>query len=455
MRVALLSNVTVEVFAGMLAKEHSVWTPPGFGAWYETSLAPPQSLREFAPDAIALLLDFRFAPDSDPVTVPERIAVASQSLAVAFPNASLIVPDLAHYAQDFGETFHDERSWKLASQPFSLKAMRSLKTLFGVKKAIALDFDGTLWKGVVGEDGVGGIAPNAEFQRELKALKERGVLLVALSKNNADDVEPVWRDERMVLRKDDFAAFAIDWNDKPSNLAKIAERLNLGIDSFVFVDDNPAERAAMRAALPQVATPPFPATLDVYFPLREATAEDLARTLQYQAAAKRNELRSGRELDDWLRELKTWCEVHTMREDEIARVAQLSQRTNQFNATTVRRSPDEIRTLADNPGHSIYVAYAGDRFGDEGLIAYVLVRREGDEAEILDWVMSCRAMNRRVEYQIETKVERDLSAKGAKTLHAVWRQTAKNAPVAELFDSFGFARVSDSPDERHYRRALK
>ena len=242
MRLALLSNVTVELLAGMLKKEHSLWVPSGFGAWIQTALAPPDNLREFDPEFIFLLLDKSHAEvDSG------RACQAQERLRTLFPQAAVVEIDLADLADETGcDRFYDEKMWKLASMPWSLVGLHAIAdevnrlvamARTGRKKVLALDFDNTLWSGVIGEDGVTGIVPDVEFQREIKRLQETGVLLVALTKNNVADVEPIWSDSRMALKKDDFVALRIDWNDKCANLRKVASELNLGTDSFVFVDD--------------------------------------------------------------------------------------------------------------------------------------------------------------------------------------------------------------------------
>ena len=451
MRIALLSNVTVEVLGGMLKEEHAVWTPSGFGAWVETALSPPPDLMAFAPDAIALLVDTRFARDD----AAARIDDAKAALVAAFPEAAVLAPDLAALFADIGDAAYDERMWTLAKMPWSMDALLELKKLLSpVKKVLALDLDNTLWKGVVGEDGAANVVPDAALQRAALALKGRGVLLVALSKNDPADVEPVWSDPRMVLGKDDFVAFRINWNEKSRNLADVARELNLGADSFVFVDDNPGNRAEMRAALPEVAVAPFPPDLSLYFPLRASSDEDRARTALYQAETGRRELAAQLSYDDYLRSLEIRCDVRPLAEADVPRVAQLAQKTNQFNVCTNRWSEADIRAFASDPSRRVFTLRVSDRFGDLGLVAFVHVRVDGSAAEVVDWVMSCRAMNRRVEFALEEEVERRLAADGVRRLSATYRATPKNAPVAGLFDAFGFDLVDASPERRFYARSL-
>ena len=451
MKIAILSNVTVEVLASMLREEHRVWTPAGFGAWAQTALDPPADLVEFAPDTIAVLLDSRFAARED----PEALESALSALSSAFPSAAVVAPDVAAILADLGDAAYDERMWSLAKMPWSVEALCELKKLLAPpKKVLALDLDNTLWKGVVSEDGVAGVVPDAALQREALELRKRGVLLVALSKNDAADVEPMWDDPRMVLRADDFAAMRIDWGDKSVNLADVARELNLGADSFVFVDDNAANRAEMRAALPEVAVAPFPPDLPSYFPRRAATAEDLARADMYKAEEKRREAASRMTYDDYIRSLGIVNIVRPVGEGDVARVAQLSQKSNQMNVLTCRRGEDEIRAFAADPTRIVLALRSSDRFGDLGLVAFVHAKVDGERADVLDWVMSCRAMNRRIEFSLAAELERLLAERGVRTVSARWEKTPKNAPSQDLFDRLGFDLEESGPDSRRYLRTI-
>ena len=467
MRIAVLSNVTTEVLAGLLRKEHDVWLPPGFGAWMETALDPPDGLVAFNPDAVFLLLDSSFAPFA-----AEGVATAKAALERAFPVAAVIVPDLADLADATGG-FTDDRMWKLASMPWSMRGLRAIAAemdrLLRVaregspRKALALDFDGTLWAGTIGEDGPEGIRPFAAFQRELKALADRGVVLVGLSKNNPADVEPAWSDPRMVLKREDFAALRIGWDGKPAGLMSAAMELNLGVGAFVFVDDSPAERAQMAAALPEVAVPEVAADADeagllrllrrlsrLHFPEMRVTEEDRRRAARYSEEAARRGFAAGLSADEYLAGLGIFVDAHEARPDEFARVAQLSQRTNQLNAMTNRYSPEDVARLASDPRHLLFAAGAGDRFGDLGIVAFVLARVVGEEAVFVDWAMSCRAMNRRIEHAVEERVEEMLAARGVSVVRAAWRRTPRNAPAERLFDSLGFSVEESGADSKKY-----
>jgi len=461
MRLAILSNVTVEVLADMLRKEHDVWIPPGFGAWRQTALAVPPELTAFDPEAVFLLLDATRAPYD-----LEAVPVARAALEAALPHATVHELDLVDLTSET-DGCYDARMWQLASMPWSLRGLHALqdeinRLLASMKgprrKALAVDFDGTLWRGTVGEDGPAGIEPDVALQCELKTLKARGILLVGLSKNNPADVAPVWDDPRMVLKADDFAAVRVNWEPKSANLAATAAALNLGLESFVFYDDNPAERAEMRAALPMVAVPEAPLPprrlTRLWFPAFRTTDEDRVRTELYHAEAARRDFAAGRALADYLRDLALRAEFHPVRTAEFARVAQLAQKTNQFNVCTNRLTIDDVARCAADPARALWTVHAGDRFGDQGLVAFVCVEIRGACARITDWVMSCRAMNRRLEFAVQAACERALVARGVTLLRAEWRRTPKNAPVAELFDRFGFRRVTDAEDARSYEKDL-
>ena len=324
------------------------------------------------------------------------------------------------------------------------------------KKAVALDLDGTLWDGVVGEDGAAAIRPKADFLRELKSLKERGVLLTILSKNSWEDVRPAFDAGLLApLAEDDFLFPQVNWGPKSDNLRRLAQTLNLGLDAFVFVDDNPAERLKMKARLPEVAVASFPPTLVAYFPpVATVTAEDRRKTEEYREEAARRQFLSERvkgeggspdSVDVWAA-LGCWIDVHALRPDEAARVAQLSQKANQFSVCTNRRSEADVAALAAAPGGAVYAVYAGDRFGDQGLVAFVIVQG----GDVLDFTMSCRVAGRGLEVRAWAEILRDLRARGAGELRAAWRRTPKNAPVETLFERLGFTLAARTADAKSY-----
>ena len=316
------------------------------------------------------------------------------------------------------------------------------------KKAVAVDLDGTLWDGVAGEDGPDALRPNAALQAKLHELKARGVLLVALSKNNFEDVRG------LVEGFGDFVTWRIDWRAKAENLADVASELNIGVDSFVFVDDNPAERLEMKARLPDVVVAAFPPNLDAYFPPRTLTAEDRVKTEEYRAEAKRREWAKTvgdlNGIDLW-KELGAWADVHELRLEEAPRVAQLSQKANQFSVCTNRYGEDEVRGWISGSDR-VFTVRAGDRFGEQGLVAFVRLVPVADGAlEVLDWTMSCRVAGRGLEERVWEAIA---SVVGACRVRATWRRTAKNAPVADLFDRLGFGVTAAEEGEKRYEQVL-
>lgn len=527
MRLAVLSNITPGFLIDMLKREHECWSSDGHAQWIQECLSPSPAFAEFEPECILVLLDGRTIHEGgDDLLVFES---ALGSLCRNFPNvlvavSNLDVPcscirpfvsacqerslerawqetldelmtewnrvcvfDIKAIVEEMGRArFYDERMRYAGAMPYSIFGLRALAS--GVsdllrayvgkrKKVLAVDFDNTLWKGVIGEDGVAGVLlgpdkeglPFTDFQRRLKEIKNSGALLVALSKNNEEDVEPIWHDSRMVLKKEDFVAICTDWNDKPSNLVAVAKMLNIGTDSFVFIDDNLAEREQMRSVCPEVAVPEFPhddAGLEVFarqiarefFPCYRPTHEDANKTEQYRAESNRRSFaRSGISLQDYLVRLEQWAVIHAARSEEVERIVQLSQKTNQFNVTTHRYEPVDVCRFVQESNRILLTVHSGDRFGNQGLIAFLNVVIAGNVAQIEDFVMSCRVMNRTMEFAIEEELEEMLVRRRVRALEAVYRPTPKNKPVAELFEKMGFSLVSAQPGEsgeKHYKKSI-
>lgn len=319
------------------------------------------------------------------------------------------------------------------------------------KKAVVLDLDGTLWDGVVGEDGVASLRPKAAFLAELKSLKDRGVLLAVCSKNNAADAQAAFDAGLLApLAADDFVSMKIGWGAKAESVRALARELNLGLDAFVFVDDSPAERLSMAAALPEVTVASFPPTLAAFFPKGgPVTEEDRRKTEEYrEEAARREFLAADASSGDGIWEvLGAWLDVHPLRPEEAPRVAQLSQKANQFNACANRYAADTVAAMGrGDGGAAVFAVRAGDRFGDMGLVAFVVVKG----GEVVDFTMSCRAAGRGLEARAWTEVERALVARGVREVRATWRNTGKNAPVRDLFDRLGFAGEHATPDLRRF-----
>ncbi|MCC7363125.1 MAG: HAD family hydrolase [Dehalococcoidia bacterium] len=330
------------------------------------------------------------------------------------------------------------------------------------RKCLVTDLDNTLWGGVVGEDGVAGIQLGHDFpgsayravQEELLALKRRGVLLAISSKNNeADAMEVLEGHPDMVLRPRDFAAMRINWRDKHENLVEIARELNIGLDSIVFLDDNPAECAMVRAALPQVEVVNLlgdPAHFAgivrrlTHFDTLQLTDEDLRRTEMYAQGRERTawERAHATTIEEHLRELGLVLDVAPAPDHAIGRVAQLLAKTNQFNTTTLRMPDDAVRCWATTERQGVLCARVRDRFGDHGLVGVAMWSRAGDEVTIDTFVLSCRVLGRGVERAFLAAVVDDVRARGASQVRGRFIPTAKNAPAASLFRDCGFEQLS-------------
>jgi FkbH-like protein len=328
---------------------------------------------------------------------------------------------------------------------------------------VVVDLDGTLWGGVVGELGAEGIqlgptAPGAEFldfQEALLALTKRGVLLAVCSKNNPEDVLPVLREHRhMLLREEHFSALRINWRNKAENLAEIAVELNIGLDSLVFLDDNPVERELIRQVLPEVLTVEMPKDASQYratledltdFELLAMTREDEMRVSQYQANRRRQALeQSSGSLDDYLTSLEIKAEIGPASAHHVARLVQMFNKTNQFNTTTRRYQAPDVERLIGSPAHQVYVLDVADRFGDHGLVGTAVVRDEGDTWVIDNVLLSCRAMGLSVETALLKQIYDAARARDVTRLVGEFIPTPKNKPSADFYSRHGFQPAADA-----------
>jgi FkbH-like protein len=337
-------------------------------------------------------------------------------------------------------------------------SMRYVKPLKGAtRKCVVVDLDGTLWGGVVGELGPEGIhlgpaAPGVEyvdFQEALLNLTRRGILLAVCSKNNVDDVMPVFRDHKhMVLREEHFAALRINWTNKAENLASIAEELNIGLDTFVFLDDNPVERELVRQMLPDVLVVDLPRDASQYratlesltdFELLAITKEDEQRAGQYQANRKRQTLeRASGSLDAYLRSLEIRARVASAEPHHVARLVQMFNKTNQFNATTRRYQTPDMERLLASAAHHVYVLEVADRFGDHGLVGAAIAVEEAEAWRIDSVLLSCRAMGLSAETVLLKRIYDAARAKNAPRLVGEFIPTKKNGPAADFYSRHGF-----------------
>ncbi len=325
------------------------------------------------------------------------------------------------------------------------------------KKVLLLDLDNTLWGGIAGEhehspivlsDDHMGLAYK-NLQRVIAMMKNAGVVLGIVSKNNEEDaLELIRNHPHMVLREADFAIKKINWEPKHTNIQKIADELNLGLDSFVFFDDNPTERELIRQMLPQVVVPDFPerpenlavSMVDIYHTLFEkpfVTAEDLEKTRQYTENAKRNEMQNQTiNYEEYLKQLKMKV-IRVDAKQNIERLVQLINKTNQFNLTTKRMEMSEVQKIVDNSLKKVYLYKVEDCFGDYGIVSAIIVDLSATPT-IEEFVMSCRVMGKHVEAAIISQVEKELAEEGFKLLQGIYLPTEKNKPVEQLYERLDY-----------------
>lgn len=377
-------------------------------------------------------------------------------------------PIRAHMGYD---AFHDPKLYAIAKIPISTQALpavasRVVDAILARKgrfhKCAIVDLDNTLWGGVIGDDGLEGIQIGelgqghafTEFQTWLKELKNRGVMLAVCSKNDeANAKEPFLRHPEMVLKLDDFSAFVANWEDKASNIRRIQKELNIGLDSMVFFDDNPFERNLVRTMLPEVEVPELPedpaeytafARMQNLFDTNSYSDEDRVRTERYLAEKSRTELSAGIDnYDDYLKALGMKAVCAPFDAFHIPRIAQLTQRSNQFNLRTVRYSEQEIEEIAANPRYITRYYTLRDRFGEHGLIAVVILEKRENELFVNEWLMSCRVLKRGMEQFIADSILRAAREAGVARVVGEYIPTPKNAMVKDLYASMGFRPLGD------------
>jgi len=341
------------------------------------------------------------------------------------------------------------------------------------RKVLILDLDNTLWGGIVGEVGPLGIDLSndgkgwcfRDFQRVLRALRKTGVLLAIASKNNAADIDEVFqKNPMMVLQREDFACIRANWEPKPCNILEIAATLNLGVNSLVFIDDNPAERELVVTSLPEVAVPEFPARVEelspwflrevapTYFGKTRITSEDVRKTEQYRANEERRQLSVSLDLDAFLENLRIECKLQVDPGDQVARIAQLTQKTNQFNLTTRRYQIPEIEFFLNSPAHAVVLLEYSDRFGFEGAVGLVILNYK--ECRIDSLLMSCRVIGRHVEDRLLDKACELLRSRGCGRIVGEFISTPKNQQVASFYDSHGFVVLAEYEGRRLYEKVM-
>jgi FkbH-like protein len=361
----------------------------------------------------------------------------------------------------------DDRTWFESKQPFAAGLLVDVAREYAhilnqltraPKKVVVLDLDNTLWGGVIGDDGLEGIelgttSPRGEafrdFQKYLLELSKRGVLLAVCSKNDYDKaIEPFEKHPEMVLRLKDIVCFKANWEPKSDNIRLIAQELNLGVDSLVFVDDNPAEIEIVNQFVPEVSTiwagddpSEFAAKLkdSRFFESRSVTSEDILRVQQYKQESERQQLLSSfSDMGSYLKSLEMTGVITPFNKLDAPRIAQLIAKSNQFNLTTRRRTEAEVLDIVENERFSAFSMRLSDRFGDHGLIAVVVGDAVGEDFMIDTWLMSCRVLKRQVEEEILNEIVRLARERGCARVIGKYIPTAKNGMVRELYPKMGF-----------------
>lgn len=520
-KIALLSNVNMNFVIRMLQKDVEVYEAEGYGNELGTLMNPASSYHAFAPEITFVIEDLMelLEHDLEPETAKGRIDNWFAQLEGALQEQCIYyVSDAYLWGVELGVLFDKSRKCKLEqlwqerlerlcevhanvrsfpyrslieelgeANAFSLKMWYMGRILHGSdaqkslcqcildkvriensvpKKVLLLDLDNTLWGGLAGEADHTPIVLSEEhsglayknLQRVILQMQKQGVLLGIVSKNNEEDVNSILAEHpHMVLRPECFAIQKVNWKPKHENIQEIAEELNLGLDSFVFFDDNAAERQLIQEMLPQVAVPDFPdkaedlagamtAIYQKYFAKAFLTGEDLEKTKQYADNVKRNELKkSTGSFADYLKQLAITME----RVDAAANVERLTQlvnKTNQFNLTTKRYTQSELQQVLGDEKKRVYLYDVKDCFGDNGVVAAVIVDLSGEVPEVEEFVMSCRIMGKNIEAAIIEDVEQDLQSAGYDKLKGSYIPTAKNKPVAQLYERLGYRIITEKPE---------
>ncbi|MGD9396204.1 MAG: HAD-IIIC family phosphatase [Candidatus Thorarchaeota archaeon] len=399
---------------------------------------------------------------------------ANESLAGLFMKSNRVfIVDLDSISSNYGKSqVLNWNTWYRGSIPFSedftpiladeyLRYIRALKGK--TKKCIVLDLDNTLWGGIIGEDGLEGIklsntSPGIEyvdFQRGLLSLYNRGVILAICSKNNYDDAIKVFQEHPyQVLKEEHFAAMRINWQNKAANIADLAKEINIGLDSMVFFDDNPVERAQVSQTHPEVLVVELPKNPRLYrqtlenlnvFDVLSLTKEDLVRGEMYAGKRKRAELeQSAESIEDFLRTLDLKVKIQPVDDFDTPRVVQLIGKTNQFNLTTRRYTDAEVRQFREDKDSIVYSMAVTDKFGDEGVVGVAIVKKKDDDWWIDSFLMSCRVIGRSAETALLARIVADARYGKAKRVIGEFIPTKKNPPAADLYENHGFGMSTES-----------
>lgn len=394
----------------------------------------------------------------------------------AAENESFYINDIHYLSARYGlDHWYSPSAWYLYKYalamdhiPYLAKSVTNIiKSVLGKnKKSVVLDLDNTLWGGIIGEVGPEGIdlgneTPRgmayADFQKYLKELSAAGVMLNVCSKNEKETAESGFARDDSPLKRGDFICFKANWEPKSRNIAKIAEEVNILPDSLVFVDDNPAEREIVRRELPSVSVPEvtapetYIAALDRagYFEVTTLSADDKKRNDYYRQNIERQELeQSFGDYADYLKSLHMQGTFGPFNAENLERVTQLINKTNQFNLTTRRYTPNEVVEAAKSPNYITLYGRLADKFGDNGITSALIGHIEGNTCHIDLWVMSCRVFKRDLELAMFDELVQKCAEKNISSISGAYYPTAKNLLVRDFYATIGFTLVKESDEER-------
>lgn len=389
----------------------------------------------------------------------------------AAEHSFLYLIDIDHIRSVVGTGFLDRKLYDTAKMAVSLNGLpelayhvvKMIQSQCGVqKKCVICDLDNTLWGGVIGDDGIGGIEIGehgtgpayTEFQLWLKELKKRGILLCICSKNEEQIAKKAFCEHPdMVLRLEDITVFVANWDDKAANIRRIREMLNIGLDSMVFIDDNPFERELVRKLLPEVTVPEMPEDVSCFcsylrsldlFESAAISETDANRTEQYRSEFQRNQLMTNTtDLDSYLQSLEMKATYHSFDEQSYARIAQLTQRSNQFHLRSIRYSESDIEQIAKNDNYLTLYFTLKDQFGGYGIVAVVILEKQEQAVFVDTLLMSCRVLKRGMEEFLFNTIVETVQNAGYACIEAEYLPTPKNRMVQDLYPRFGFQEISD------------
>ena len=342
------------------------------------------------------------------------------------------------------------------------------------KKCLVLDLDNTMWGGVLGEDGEDGIKIGdnypgnafSYFQNAIKELKKSGIILTVCSKNNIDDVFSVWNNHTdMVLTKKDFIICKINWENKDKNIIEISQELNIGLDSMVFIDDNPFERELVKNSIPEIVVPEFPTEpylipqfvdklINEYFSVHTLTKEDKTKSTQYKKNFKRLKFeRKFSDIDNFISQLKINLVIESLNDTNISRFSQMTQKTNQFNLTTRRYTESDINSLRSKS--LIFGLRVKDKFGDNGITGLSIIIVDGENAFIDTFLLSCRVLGKKIENEFMNYILNKLKEKNINYVKSEYIKTSKNIQTEEFYENFNFEVLEKKSNYKIYKLNLK